>query len=277
MSEIQIQGEQVTFEVPKKVGEGARVKLSVEGGEKVTVSVEHCRPLEDGNYIVVGRANKMLDSHYSTWVPGERRNARKPERLRVMSPDIPNYHGLTVNLSHGGVQIETEAPVAVGEQLRLEIGFQDAIPDERGGAGLSDLPCQAEVLWCEPSGDRNYRIGCRFVEVTKQFALGLNGVLGRSREPIVNLTHEEEQTPLNAVLTKFEMADAGARIWLKLDEEHTREVRLPNVVSMSDHRHHSGMIVGYLSCREMPRGARIRFLNPHREKIFELETERCAP
>ena len=59
-----------------------------------------------------------------------------------------------------------------------------------------------------------------------------------------------------------------------LAEGEVQEVELQNVVTLSDHRGRSGRQVAYLTLREMPGRARIRFLNAWREKVLEIETRR---
>lgn len=289
----------LSSEEPLDVGKSVSVLVS--GRKKrLKVQPESCRPLPEGGYLVVAQVlNKDYQPHPQD---GERRDVRVPERVRAMSPELPSYRAVTLDCSPNGIQLETDAPLTVGEELPLELSLLD-----HG----QDMPCRVRVCWCQTADEKTYRSGCEFVEASEEFRLELRELLARHPEyarpprieqptrldkplprslpepipmtevmteapepiPLVEeqVPEPEEQAPLDGFLVGFEAEDENLTIKL-LTEGEFKAVELDRVVSLSDYRGRSGTQIAFLSLRQMPGLARIRFLNPWREKILEVET-----
>ncbi len=88
--------------------------------------------------------------------PADRASERHDLSIRVMSKDLPGYRALTHDLSRTGVQLETEAELALYSILELNMEFdQEELPN---------FSCPAEVMWCKVIDKRKtrYRCGLRF-------------------------------------------------------------------------------------------------------------------
>jgi hypothetical protein len=288
-------GQQITFRSPRGVEAGEEALLRVVKGRrkrKVPILVEHCRPVDDGYLVVAQAAEELpveLDVIASDKVLGERREERLQERFRVMSPDIPNYSALAVDCSLSGLQFETTAPVPVGRVVKLDLGLRPT------GA---DVPCEAEVVWCEPVGEHgSYRVGCKFLfnrtvymEVKRLF----QDRLGREPEsvleevptpqetvsaveaevaPVFQEIPAEEHAPLRGTLVGFAALGESATLQLQMEDGSEREIHVPKVLSLKDYRGLCGMQLGYLACRELGDRTHIRFLTPSLQAVLELETD----
>ena len=195
--EIEIHDKTLIFESIAAVPMGHSVSLSLEPDRKVQAQVEVCRPLENGNFLVLARSPEPLDALPSVDVAGSRSDVRVPERARVMSPMLANYSGLSVDFSLSGVQLELTGPVQVGDLLPLELTLSGA---------KEDLHCQAEVIWCQQDGDSGtHRAGCRFIEPDRELydslRAWLRAKLGRSlgfRSPRPSPPPQPAASPISA-------------------------------------------------------------------------------
>lgn len=299
--------ERILLSCPRPLDPGEPITVRMAGRKRrLRVQPESCRPQTDGSYLVVARS---LDKDFKVRPqPGQRNHARVPERLRAMSAELPSYRAVTVDCSEGGLLLETDGPLTVGEVLPLELSLTDL---------GEDMPCRVEVRWCEPHGEKGYRSGCAFVETTRAFRIELRSVLARHPEygrrrryrryavqhrikplPLVAptsmteplesarppvplhtepLPETEEQAPLDGAVVGFEARDQSVRIILELAEGERKEVELDHVVSLSDRRGRSGHQVAHLAVRTSPGKARIRFLNAWREDVLEIETRQGYP
>lgn len=80
--------------------------------------------------------------------------------LRVLSRDLPDYRGITLDLSSSGVQLETGGLLEVGTEPVLKFEF------DRGE--LESFECRAKVVWSrkEENSQRKYRSGLTFIPQT---------------------------------------------------------------------------------------------------------------
>ncbi len=154
MSALEVQGDLLTFCVPNQVNPGDSLSVSVEE-HALQIEVETCRPVGEEEFLVTARAPVPLEGLVSSVaVLGSRQQPRLGERLRVMSPELPDYQALTLDISVGGLRLDVSAPLQAGELLELGVGF----PGYEG-----DVVCEVQVLWCRPEGQR-FAAGCRFVD-----------------------------------------------------------------------------------------------------------------
>ena len=154
MSALQVQGDLLTFCLHAAVQPGEILKVRIEE-HALELSVESCRQVSQEEYLVTARSPVPLEDQVdSVTVLGTRCEARIPERLRVMSAELPDYQALTRDISGGGLSLETGEPLQPGELLALNISF----PGYDG-----EVASEVQVLWCRDEGGR-YAAGCRFLD-----------------------------------------------------------------------------------------------------------------
>lgn len=175
---IGLKGQTITFRSKKrkvKVGRTMKIQLAVpvdNGIEKVKLGVliQSFRPLPDttgsivsGHAMLEEPALQSLATLLSTVERPDlgraaRRSERVPVSLRVMSPEVPGYRGVTVDVSLHGVQLALEGPMDPGSYLNVTI--------EMGMAQIPQLTVQGVVVWCRDGGARkSYLVG---IELTQQ-------------------------------------------------------------------------------------------------------------
>jgi len=91
---------------------------------------------------------------------GVRRSQRHDCRLRVLSPDLPGYRGVTVDFSLGGLQLEAASELKRGQIVLLRIE-----PDD---AGLRAVECQGRVAWAVRRGRTTVAHGIEFVDLSPE-------------------------------------------------------------------------------------------------------------
>ncbi|MBN9419495.1 hypothetical protein ABS71_07965 [bacterium SCN 62-11] len=154
MSQLQVQDDLLTFCIPGEVRPGDILNVKVEQ-HKLQLEVESCRPVGEEQYLVTARSPMRLEGLLpSAEVLGTRRQPRMGERLRVMSPELPDYQALTLDISDGGLRLDVSDQLQPGELLALSVSF----PGYDG-----DVQCEVQVLWCRQEGNR-YVAGCRFTD-----------------------------------------------------------------------------------------------------------------
>ena len=82
-----------------------------------------------------------------------RKQSRLDGRFRAISRDLPDFMGVTIDISESGVQIETRGPVEVGKVIDMRIE-----------AEMSDwafVAFRAKVMWCKPD-KRSCLVGMRY-------------------------------------------------------------------------------------------------------------------
>jgi len=160
------------FRSPKRFPEGkeAQVKVALTPGKLSTlrVHVDTVRPSEGGKTVHVSRVlGEAPDLEVAGAAQGAAlRNAtRHTLGLRVMSRDLPGFHGMTVDLSRTGLQLEITGQVEVGKRVALGLEFDRF--------DLPKLDCVADVMWCRShqvrenqrvGRDNKYRAGLKFAE-----------------------------------------------------------------------------------------------------------------
>ena len=154
MLSLHVQGDLLTFCVETEIRPGDSVRVTVEK-QAIPLEVESCRPVGDQEFLVTARAPMPLDGLLpSESILGSRGAHRLEERLRVMSPELPDYQALTRDISKGGLRLDVAGELQPGELLGLGVSF----PGLEG-----DVECEVQVLWCRPEGNR-FVVGCRFLD-----------------------------------------------------------------------------------------------------------------
>ena len=190
---VELKQNQVVFtsKKPLRVGRDTPVRLSLqapEGDSQVVPSrifVQQARPLADGQVAYVGTLQTELPFQPLPANNGDceslRRGARYDLSLRVMSPDLPDFGGVSVDFSQTGMQLETRSAVRTGDVVRLTL---DTNVEE-----LEYITVTARVAWCRAEGRKSHRSGLEFRDLTPEARAQLEelGRYLRARES-ANLT-----------------------------------------------------------------------------------------
>ncbi|MBS2040752.1 PilZ domain-containing protein [bacterium] len=169
---IDLKQNQVVFTSKKalRVGRDTPVRLSAQAPEgdaqliPSRIFVQQARPLAGGQVAYVGTLQTELPFQPVPVNNGDsdslRRGARFDLSLRVMSPDLPDFGGVTVDFSLTGLQLETRSAVSTGEVVRLTL---DTNIEE-----LEYISLSARVAWSRPEGRKSHRCGLEFRDLTPE-------------------------------------------------------------------------------------------------------------
>lgn len=190
---VDLKQNQVVFtsKKPLRIGRDTPVRLSLqapEGDAQVIPSrifVQQARPLASGQVAYVGTLQTELPFQPLPANNGDcdalRRGARYELSMRVMSPDLPDFGGVSVDFSQTGLQLETRSAVRTGDVVRLTL---DTNVEE-----LEYITVSARVAWCRPEGRKSHRSGLEFRDLSPETRQQLDelGRYLRARES-ANLT-----------------------------------------------------------------------------------------
>ena len=164
------------------VGTQIPVRVSGANGRRtpsVPMVVVSCRESEHGGYLLAG---KFLVDHPDLCgieLPPSvsdsflRSQPRVSCHLCVLSRDLPGFRVMTVDISEGGLQVETPSSVAVGALVLLRIEFDtDRLPA---------IQASATVAWCSQQDRGRYRVGLQFTSLDE----GSRRVISSYRELLV--------------------------------------------------------------------------------------------
>jgi len=120
------------------------------------------------------------------------------EMSRLLYARISGGFGLVLNMSEGGMAIQTMVPLNVGQMLKFDLPLSKAGAEPAG----AELTGTAEVVWCDCSG----RAGLHFTEVSEGEQLRLRNWLGHDqdfprvlcKEALQNLGSSRSSALLNA-------------------------------------------------------------------------------
>lgn len=169
---VDLKQNQVVFTSKKalRVGRDTPVRLSAQPAEGEAqlipsrIFVQQARPLADGQVAYVGTLQTELPFQPVPVNNGDseslRRGARFDLSLRVMSPDMPDFGGVTVDFSQTGLQLETRSSVPTGAVVRLTL---DTNIEE-----LEYIKVSARVAWSRPEGKKSHRCGLEFRDLTPE-------------------------------------------------------------------------------------------------------------
>jgi hypothetical protein len=190
---VDLKQNQVVFtsKKPLRVGRDTPVRLSLqapEGDAQLVPSrifVQQARPLASGQVAYVGTLQTELPFQplpaNNADCDALRRGARYELSMRVMSPDLPDFGGVSVDFSQTGLQLETRSAVKTGDVIRLTL---DTNVEE-----LEYITVSARVAWCRPEGRKSHRSGLEFRDLSPETRQQLDelGRYLRARET-ANLT-----------------------------------------------------------------------------------------
>lgn len=153
-----------------RVGRDTSVRLSLtapEGKSRVVSSrvfVHQARPVEGGKTAYIATLQTELPFQPVTRETPDSAPLRRGERmdcsLRVMSPDLTDFAGVAVDFSVTGLQIETRNATTLGQviQIRLETHIE----------GMEWIKLNARVAWCRREGQKSFRSGLEFRDLTDE-------------------------------------------------------------------------------------------------------------
>lgn len=163
---VDLKENQVVFlsKKPLRVGRDTPVRLSLKAPEGKSqlvssrVFIHKSRPVEGGQLAYIGTLQTELPfqpiSQSTSDSAALRRGARIGCALRVMSPDIPDYAGVSVDFSLTGLQLETRQALTLGKVIELRI---EAHLDE-----MEYIKVNARVAWCRREDKKSFRSGLEF-------------------------------------------------------------------------------------------------------------------
>lgn len=149
---------------PLRLGKDNTAKITLEkGASAVRVYVQQARQVDNGKLAYVAVVEDEFPFELPQAAPDAaslRAGQRFDVSLRVMSPDLPGYAGVTVDFSLTGLQLETREQVSVGKVVRIKLETH-----------ISELPwveVSARVAWSRQEHRKAYRCGLQFVNVSEE-------------------------------------------------------------------------------------------------------------
>lgn len=157
------QGEQLTFVSrfrPRQ--QTLSITLDVGDGDvMLEVLLSKARETQSGEFICQGKITRGLDRLNHPSIPPSaqrfaRLHPRTAARLRAISPSLPSFKALSIDLSRGGMKLETEDRLLPGSQIKMTLDLD--IPDQ------NPIPLTCRVVWCQATG-RTHTVGLQFMEL----------------------------------------------------------------------------------------------------------------
>ena len=156
-------GDQLTF-VSRFRPRQQTLSLTLNVGDsdlRMSVLLKQARQTHKGDFICQVEVLSGVEQLSFPQVPGgasqyARSSHRTAARLRALSPDLPNFRALSVDVSGGGLRLETEAALIPNTKLSLSLDLD--IPDQ------APIPLKCRVVWCKPT-ERTFEVGLQFLEV----------------------------------------------------------------------------------------------------------------
>ncbi len=138
------------------------ITLNVGDGDvRLEVLLKKARETHSGEFICQGEITEGADQLVYPQVPSPalrfaRHFPRTPARLRAISPALPNFRALSLDLSKGGLKLETEDRLIPGTRLQMSLDLE--IPDQE------PVPVNGRVVWCQATG-KSFVVGLQFVDL----------------------------------------------------------------------------------------------------------------
>lgn len=269
--------------------EPVRLQLHDGTSRDIQVKIKTSRNLGDGRFLGVGTVLEGLlpDDRVTPEEAPEgalRESPRIPYRTGVVSPGLPNYKAITLDCSLSGLQLQTDGPLPVGEELQLNLDLRDT---------GEPVPCTARVAWCRHAPDESkFRVGLEFVEPAVELELALREVTDDLRGMVfantpagvlkAQLSHQgapasvemvEELTPLPGKVHKSWMdQDRTLMVEIQLDEGDLHTVKIPLTKLLRDYRDKNGSQVAALATSDTSTTRRWRFLNYDQQAVLDVES-----
>ncbi len=184
------------------VGTQIPVRVSGVNGKRtpsVPMVVVSCRESEHGGYLLAGKflvdhpdlsGIELPPSVNDSFV---RSAPRVSCHLCVLSRDLPGFRAMSVDISEGGLQVETPSEMEIGALVLLRIEFDtDKLPS---------VQASATVAWCSQQERGKYRVGLQFtsLDARSQEIIGsYRDLLVRREQTDIQSRMLEEEVPATA-------------------------------------------------------------------------------
>ena len=138
------------------------ITLDVGDGDiRLEVMLKQARETHSGEFICRGEITEGEEQLVFPQVPSlaakfSRTYPRTSVRLRALSPGLPNFRALSVDLSQGGLKLETEDRMVPGSQIKMSLDLD--IPEQ------DPVPLTCRVVWCQATG-KNFVVGLQFTQL----------------------------------------------------------------------------------------------------------------
>jgi hypothetical protein len=128
---------------------------------RMEVLLQQARETHKGDFICHGEITDGADQlSFPQVPPGLERYARgfprTHARLRALSPSLPNFRALSIDVSQGGLRLEAEDYLTPGSRIEMSLDLD--IPDQ------DPIPLNCRVVWCQETG-KTYQVGMEFIEL----------------------------------------------------------------------------------------------------------------
>lgn len=217
---------------------------------RVEVQLRQARESRTGDFICHGIIMSGIENLGRPQVPESasryvRSAQRVAARLRALSPELPNFRALSVDLSSGGIALELEGPITVGERLNFTLDLD--LPDQK------PVPLKCKVCWCR-GDDRSYLAGLQFVDLEpwvtpllQQFQEWLNGsgLKPKAMKKPVEVPQEPVEEPAEPVppagsIFGLFVEHNSAQIVITWASGETFRLTFPEVLVLRDNRGYTG-------------------------------------
>lgn len=168
---VRLEKDLVVLISKQKLTVGSEIRVKAWLGEKgmehfqqlvdFKVAIRTARPTESGKWTSVGWLSSQLP--FEPVLVGVesavlRKAQRRVCRFRVVSPDLPDFCGMSLDISSTGMQLESRGELRLGSliNLRLETNMTD----------WTTVNFKARVAWHAKEGTRVHRLGVEFVQLS---------------------------------------------------------------------------------------------------------------
>lgn len=86
--------------------------------------------------------------------PERRADPRLAHKIRIRSRNLPNYQGVTEDVSAGGARLVVDGELRPGDRLDMQVQFDHT--------RFEDMALNGFVVWCYPRDTRTWWAGVRF-------------------------------------------------------------------------------------------------------------------
>jgi len=219
-----------------------------DGDLRLEVQLQQARQTHQGDFICQGVVTEGAEQLSYPQVPqgAERYSrvfSRTNARLRALSPALPNFRALSIDVSQGGLKLETEDELTPGARIKMTLDLD--IPDQE------PVPLLCRVVWCQPTG-KSYTVGLQFVDLEpwvppllKSFQAWLEGSGLRPRPyrqppelefPEPESSGESEPVPPAGSLSSVSFAQAQVELVLAWTRGEIFRVVFEEVLLFRDNR-----------------------------------------
>ena len=215
---------------------------------RLEVQLKQARETHQGDFICHGIITDGAEQLSYPQVPSaaerySRVFPRTNARLRALSPALPNFRALSIDVSQGGLKLETEDKLTPGARIKMDLDLD--IPDQE------PVPLNCRVVWCQATG-KTYTVGLQFIDLEpwippllKSFQSWLEGSGLRPRPykqppelefPEPESAGEDEPVPPAGSLSSVSFAQAQVELVLAWTRGEIFRVIFDDVLVFRDNR-----------------------------------------